>query len=483
MPKKPGCGMQDRHDTCGELSATQGKPIIGAEVESSVGVSLNSRTKRFGVTTLGCKVNTFESEFISQTLSADGWQAVGNRDFADLYIINTCTVTGEADRQARQEVRRAIRRNPHALVVVTGCYAQMNPQACAKIPGVDLVLGNDRKLNIHRLLPDLERGQLSKVMVGDLDRQVSLPDALVSGLHGHTRAFVQVQQGCNQGCTFCIIHRARGPGRSLHPELVRRQFQRLVVNGYKEVVVCGIDLGSYGDDLVDGVHQHGLAGLLADLLQTEGDFRIRLSSIDPAHIDDALIGSLQSDPRLCRHLHLSLQSGNTLLLKRMKRRYSADFVYDRIRTLRQRVPHLVLSADIMVGFPTETEDQFLDTENMVRDLEIAFPHVFCYSERAGTPAARIPSQWQVPPAIRRQRAKRLRHQAFLVRARLLRSRIGEVHRVLIEGGGKPPPGYQRARAADYLTAYVPAEVHELGRWRQVRYEGVHGDGLIARRMA
>jgi threonylcarbamoyladenosine tRNA methylthiotransferase MtaB len=456
---------------------------MGEGVESSFGVACKSRVKRFGITTLGCKVNTFESEFISHTLSAAGWKAVGNREVADLCIINTCTVTGEADRQARQEVRRVIRRNPDALVVVTGCYAQMKPEACAKIPGVDLVLGNSRKLDIHRLLPDLEQRRLSKVMVGDLDQQVSLPDALVSGLHGHNRAFVQVQQGCSQGCTFCIIHRARGPNRSLPPELVRRQVQRLVFNGYKEVVVCGIDLGSYGDDLVDSGCQYGLAGLLADLLKTEGDFRIRLSSIDPAHIDDALIGSLQSDPRVCRHLHLSLQSGSTLILKRMKRRYSAEFVYDRVRILRRRVPELVLSADIMVGFPTETERQFRDTENMVCDLGIAFPHVFCYSERAGTPAARIPSQWQVPPAIRRQRAKRLRYKASLIRARLLRSRIGEVHRVLIEGGGTPPAGYQRARAADYLTVYAPDGADELGRWRQVRYESVHGDGLIARPMA
>lgn len=441
------------------------------------------RGKRFGVTTLGCKVNSFESEFIRQSLSAAGWEPVGHRAGADLYIINTCTVTGEADRQARQEVRRAIRRNPDALVVVTGCYAQMNPQACASIPGVDLVLGNDRKLDIRRLLPDLEHCRVSKIMVGDLDRQVSLPDALVSGLDGHTRAFVQIQQGCDQGCTFCVIHRARGPSRSLHPDLITRQVQRLVLNGYKEIVICGIDLGAYGDDLADDGRAYGLASLLNDLLKTEGDFRLRLSSIDPVHIDDALIDLLESDPRFCRHLHLSLQSGNTLILKRMKRRYSAEFVYDRIGTLRRRIPDLVLSADIMVGFPTETEDQFRDTDNMVRDLKIAFPHVFPYSNREGTPAARIPSHRQVPVVIRRQRARRLRHSATVIRGRLLRSRVGETHRVLIEGGGKAPAGYQRARSAHYLTVYTPAVSDEIGGWRYVRYENVHGDGLIARRMA
>ena len=212
-----------------------------------VGASGSRRGKRFGITTLGCKVNTFESEFIRQALGAAGWEPAGHQDAADLYIINTCTVTGEADRQARQEVRRAVRRNPDAMVVVTGCYAQMNAQACAHIPGVDLVLGNDRKLDVLRLLRDLEHGQFSKIMVGDPEQQVSLPGALVSGLHGHTRAFVQIQQGCSQSCTFCVIHRARGPSRSLPPDLVRRQVRRLVLHGYKEVVICGIDVGVLGD--------------------------------------------------------------------------------------------------------------------------------------------------------------------------------------------------------------------------------------------
>ncbi len=452
---------------------------VGASVETSS----DRRKKCFGVTTLGCKVNTFESEFISHALRGQGWEAVAGDDAADLYVVNTCTVTGEADRQARQEVRRAIRRNPDAFVVVTGCYAQMNPEACARIPGVDLVVGNDRKLQIHRLLPALTRSSMPKVMVGDVDHQVSLPDALVSGMGGQTRAFIQVQQGCNQACTFCIIHRARGPSRSLPPALVKRQVERLVLNGYKEVVLCGIDLGSFGDDLAGSECLRGVAGLLADLKEIDGDFRIRLSSIDPVHIDDALICSLESDPRICRHLHLSLQSGSTLILKRMKRRYTADLVYDRVTTLRRRIPGLVLSADILVGFPTETEDQFRATENMVQELEIAFPHVFPYSQRAGTPAARIPAQRHVPPALRRQRAERLRHKASIIRARLLRRRIGEVHRVLVEGGGKSPVGYQRARAADYLTVYSPGGADQMGCWHQVRYEGIHGDGLIARRMA
>ncbi len=187
--------------------------------------------RRVAVSTLGCKVNAFESELIAQHLGADNWNRVNARESADLYVINTCTVTREAERQARQEVRRAIRQNPEAMVVVTGCYAQMEPEACADIPGVDLVVGNGSKLDIRALLPKYQRGELPKVLVDDLDEHISLPSELLTGFDGHTRAFAQVQQGCNQGCTFCIIHRARGPSRSLPPTQIKRQIECLLLNG------------------------------------------------------------------------------------------------------------------------------------------------------------------------------------------------------------------------------------------------------------
>jgi threonylcarbamoyladenosine tRNA methylthiotransferase MtaB len=438
--------------------------------------------RRVGVATLGCKVNVFESEVITEALRGEAWDVVDFRESADLYVVNTCTVTGEADRQARQQVRRAVRRNPDALVVVTGCYAQIAPEACAAIPGVDLVLGNDRKLDVHRLLPQLERGELPRVLVGDVDGQVSLPEHLVSGCEGHTRAFVQVQQGCDQGCTFCIIHRARGPNRSFAPTLVKRQVERLVLNGYREIVICGVDVGGYGRDLPSTASGPlTLAGLLRELAAIGEDFRIRLSSIDPSHIDDELIELLAAEPKLCPHLHLSLQSGNTLILKRMKRRYDADLVYERVGRLRAAVPDLVIGADVLVGFPTESEAAFADTLAMLGELQIAFPHVFVYSARTGTPAARIPRQ--VPHPERKARAERVRQLAGELQAGLLASRIGRSARVLVESGGNPPPGHQRARAADYLTAYVPAGSAEEGEWLDVEYTGVTDGGLIARRWA
>ncbi len=438
--------------------------------------------KRVGITTLGCKVNTFESELIGETLQTRDWVLVPNTQFADLYLINTCTVTREADRQARQEVRKAVKRNPDALVVVTGCYAQMDAQACANIPGVDLVLGNDRKLDLHELMPALQAGALPKVMVGDLDEHVSLPKQLLTTYESQTRAFVQIQQGCNQGCTFCIIHVARGPSRSLAPSLIKRQVQRLVLNGFPEIVICGVDLGSYGEDLGVADTHFDLVDLLTELLALEhapdNPFRIRLSSIDPHHISDRLIDLIAQEPRLCPHIHLSLQSGDTLILKRMKRRYSADQVRERIMALRAKVPKLVMSADVMVGFPTETPEQFANTQAMVRDLQIAFPHTFSYSERDGTPAARIPLDKQVPVAERKQRNAALRKTGESIKRALLASRLGHEAFVLPERPAKEG-NYTLCRAEDYLAVLVPSKQVKKGRWIKVKYSGIQADKLLA----
>ena len=451
---------------------------VMAQAEPSVAAD----AKRVGITTLGCKVNTYESELIAETLKTQNWAVVPNTESADLYLINTCTVTREADRQARQEVRKAIKRNPEALVVVTGCYAQMDPDACASIPGVDLVLGNDRKLDVHALLPQLEQGELPQVLVGDLDEHVSLPDSILTGFEAHTRAFVQIQQGCDQGCTFCIIHVARGPSRSLPPSLIKRQVQRLVLNGYPEVVICGVDLGSYGEDLQTTEAKFDLVDLLQELLALECDpnnpFRIRLSSIDPHHITDRLIELWATEPRICPHMHLSLQSGNDLILKRMKRRYSAQQVRDRIAKLRTVMPQLVISADVMVGFPTETEAQYMDTEDLVREIEVAFPHTFSYSERDGTPAARIPADRQVPVPERKERNQRLRVAAEPIQAALRASRLGQSAWVLPEKKAQKP-GFMMCRAEDYLAVLVPETQVEQGKWVKVVYKAIENEFLVA----
>ena len=431
---------------------------------------------RIAVSTMGCKVNTFESELIVQKL-APSYERVAEVEQADVYLINTCTVTVEADRQARQQVRKAIRANPNAWVIVTGCYAQINPEACSEIPGVDLVVGNSKKLDIPSLLEPLYKGELPPVMVGDLDSEISLPDQLVSGFDGRSRAFVQIQQGCDQGCTFCIIHTARGPNRSFEPTLIRRQAERLVMNGYREIVICGVDIGSYGSDFDS---DFDLVDLLKGLVEIDGDFRLRLSSIDPVHLTDRLAALMAESDKLCPQLHLSLQSADTLILKRMKRRATRDLLYDRVSVFRQRVPDLVLSADILVGFPTESEAHFAATLDAVTDLSIPFPHVFPYSPRQGTPAARIPRQ--VPKAVRKSRAALVREAGQREWQRVASRLIGSRQRLLVEGSESDDQECLMGRAANYFRVEFRAGETVQGDWQDVEIIDVGDNCLIARRV-
>jgi len=434
----------------------------------------------FATTTLGCKVNLFESGLIGHSLQNIDWQQVEHTDRADLYIINTCTVTSEADRQARQTVRRLIRQNPQSLIVVTGCYAQISPDACAEIPGVDLVLGNDRKLDLYQLLPDLLQGKLPPVLVGDLNEHVSLPQDIIETVEGHTRAFVQVQQGCNQGCTFCIIHTARGPSRSFPITLIKRQIERLVLNGYREIVLCGVDIGSYGENLNADGQQYNLAKLLQEVCRLDGNFRLRISSIDPSYLDAELIDVLASEKKICPHFHLSLQSGNTLILKRMKRRYTAEQMYERVGELSRRIPDAVYGADIMAGFPTESEQACTDSVAMIERLGIAFPHVFSYSDRPGVPAERIPNQ--VPHALRKQRSRQLIEAGERVRQDLFRQLLEKRANatVLVEKQDKEHALWSTGRSAEYLPIIIQGAAFEPGNLINVQITGVDGARLIAR---
>ncbi len=452
-----------------------------------------STERRVAFPTLGCKVNVFESELLAEKIIAQRYRRVSPTEPADLYVINTCTVTAEADRQARQLVRRAVRQNPAARVVVTGCYAQMSPQTCADIPGVDLVVGNSQKLDIPILLDALYRGELPPVLLKDIDKEISLPSQLLQGFEGHSRAFVQIQQGCNQGCTFCIIHTARGPNRSFSPTMIKRQCQRLIMNGYGEIVLCGVDIGSYGSDFENG--EMGLTALLCSLLETDadmdGNYRLRLSSIDPAHITDEFIDLLSRHPKICPQLHLSLQSANTLILKRMKRRATKALIYERVASLRTALPDLVLSADILVGFPTESEAHFSDTLNAIDELEIAYPHVFRYSPREGTPAARIPTQ--VPMSIRKHRAKAIRDAGESVWNRVAKRQIGQHKTVLVESANKSANKVMLGRAANYFTVEFCEPVQSAGtdengrenqgcRWVDVAITGVGDKVLLGRKL-
>jgi threonylcarbamoyladenosine tRNA methylthiotransferase MtaB len=339
------------------------------------------------IVTFGCRLNAYESEIIRGHTAA----------LSDTVIVNTCAVTAEAERQARQAIRRAARERPGARIVVTGCAAQIDPQAWRDLPGVDRVLGNDEKLKSESWAPG-SSGAVSDIMAA---RQTAAH--LVTGFAGRTRAFVQVQQGCDHRCTFCIIPFGRGPSRSVPVGAVVAQVRTLVEAGYQEVVLTGVDIASYGPDLPGSPT---LGQLVRRLLALVPELpRLRLSSLDPAAIDEALWRLIGEEQRLMPHLHLSLQAASDLILKRMKRRHlraDAAAAIGRARALR---PGIAIGADLIAGFPTETEALFAETLQFVTEAELPFLHVFPYSERPGTPAARMPA---VPHRLRRERAARLR---------------------------------------------------------------------------
>lgn len=428
------------------------------------------------IETLGCKVNLFESEYISSQLQSLP-RAKINSHGKDVCIVNTCTVTREADRQSRQAIRRVIRKNPDSTIIVTGCYAEMHADECASIQGVDYVVPGSRKLQIPQLIA-------GEVDIDDLasssknEDSTLMPELAVTGFDSRTRANLQVQQGCDNGCTFCIIHKARGPSRSIAPTTVLRQVESFVEQGFAEIVICGIDLGSYGDDLEIGSNfDMNLAELTSELAERHSDTRFRLSSIDPAHITSKLVSVIERFDNICPHIHLSLQSASPIILKRMKRRYQPDDVYAAVAALRTVRSDLVLSADIMAGFPTETESDFEMTKSAIYDLEIAYPHVFAYSERDGTPAARIPKQ--VPPQVRKSRARLLRHAGDAVRQKVLSSYVGKSAEVLTECRVRHTNSMlYRARLSNYLPVYFESKHDVSGRFMELKLTDLHHDGLL-----
>ncbi len=363
------------------------------------------------ILTFGCRLNAYESEVMRGHAAA----------LCDTVIVNTCAVTAEAERQARQAIRRVARERPGARIVVTGCAAQIDPAAWARQPGVDRVLGNADKLKPESWAPGAS-GAVSDIMAA---RETAAH--LVTEFAGRARAFVQVQQGCDHRCTFCIIPFGRGPNRSVPVGAVVAQVRALVEAGYHEAVLTGVDIASYGADLPGAPRLGQLVRRLLVLVPELS--RLRLSSLDPAAIDDDIWRLLADEPRLMPHLHLSLQAGSDLILKRMKRRHlraDAAAAIARARTLR---PGIAIGADLIAGFPTETEALFRETLDFVTDAELPFLHVFPYSERLGTPAARMPS---VPVATRRERASRLREAGREGARRFLASQLGRTISVLTE---------------------------------------------------
>ncbi len=376
------------------------------------------------VITFGCRLNIYESEVMRSQAEAAGLN--------NAILVNTCAVTGEAVRQARQAIRRARRDNPHARIIVTGCAAQTEKQTFAEMAEVDAVLGNEEKLKAasYRALPDFGVSAEEKLRVNDIMSVRHTAPQMVRHIDGHVRAFIQVQNGCDHRCTFCIIPYGRGNSRSVPMGAVVDQARNLVDSGYREIVLTGVDATSYGADLPG----EPTLGLLAKTLlkQVPDIRRLRLSSIDSIEVDRHLMDLIADEPRFMPHLHLSLQHGDDMILKRMKRRHLRADALRFIEDVRRLRPEISFGADMIAGFPTETEDMFENSVRLAEEAEIAHLHVFPYSPRAGTPAARMP---QLDRALIKDRAARLRATGQMLHQRHLDKMVGTRQWLLVENNG------------------------------------------------
>jgi threonylcarbamoyladenosine tRNA methylthiotransferase MtaB len=403
------------------------------------------------VITFGCRLNAYESEVVRARAAEDG--------LTDAVVFNTCAVTAEAVRQARQAIRKARRARPGARLIVTGCAAQIDPDAFAAMPEVDQVLGNGLKTRAGAYLPDPDA---PRVRINDIMSVQETAGHLIDGLKDRARAYVEIQNGCDHRCTFCIIPYGRGNSRSCAAGDVVEQVRRLAAAGFAEVVLTGVDLTSWGADLPGAPN---LGQLVARILKLVPELqRLRLSSIDAAEIDADLLRCLAEEPRLAPHLHLSLQSGDDLILKRMKRRHSRADAVRLVEQVRAARPDTAFGADLIAGFPTETDEAFANTLALVADCDLAYLHVFPYSARPGTPAARMP---KVAGAVVKARAERLRAEGDLALRRHLDRQVGRTVDALVEREGL-------ARAADFTEIALDTTPAAPGAIAQVRLTGHDG---------
>ena len=412
--------------------------------------------RRVAFHTLGCKVNQYDTQAMQDKFIEKGYEVAEFSDFADVYVINTCTVTSLGDRKSRQMIRRANRLNPHGVIAVVGCYAQTAPEEILDIPGVNLVLGTrDRNRIVEFVEMAINTGQAING-VQDIMEVKEFEEMPISSYEEKTRAALKIQEGCDHYCSYCIIPYARGTVRSRKPEDILDQIHSLLDAGFEEFVLTGIHVASYGKDL-DGVN---LLSLIKDMEAIEGIKRIRLGSLEPTLLTEDFIKTVKDIPKLCRHYHLSLQSGNDLTLKRMNRRYNTRQYREIVDRLRTYIPNVAITTDIMVGFPGETEEEFKGTIDFVEDIAFSRIHVFKYSPRQGTPAARYKDQ--VPENTKEIRSQELISLGKKLESDYLKSFIDKKELVLFEEESKRNKGYYEGYTDHYVRVAVEDDERLIG---------------------
>ena len=429
--------------------------------------------KKVALHNLGCKVNAYETEAMQEILEQNGYEIVPFEEKADAYIVNTCSVTNMADKKSRQMLHRAKKMNPEAVVIAAGCYVQSAGEELLKDTSVDILIGNNEKVNLPSILENWEK-EHNPLHVHDLTREHTYEELTLSHTAGHTRAFMKIQDGCNQFCTYCIIPYTRGRVRSRRLSDIVAEAGRLAENGYQEVVLTGIHLDSYGTDLEE--HEN-LLTVIQEIAKIDGIKRIRLGSLEPRIMTEEFVAGLAAEEKLCPHFHLSLQSGCDATLKRMNRRYSAEEFRQCCERLRRHFDDPALTTDVIVGFPGETEEEFTATVEFLKDICFYETHVFKYSRRKGTKADRMPDQ--IPEQIKNQRSDVLLALTEKNSGEYRKKLLGRTVKVLMEeestiGGTTYLAGHTR----EYVKVAVAPETAAAGEIIDVKVTGLMKDMVL-----
>lgn len=422
--------------------------------------------KKIAFVTLGCKVNLYDSEAMAELFSEKGYEIVDFEDRADVYVINTCTVTNLGDKKSRQMIRRARRKNENAVIVATGCYAQVSPEDVAEIEGINIVIGTKDRAKVVEIVEqyNAEKGVFNAV--SDIKGEKTFERLKVSNLKDRTRAFIKIQEGCNRYCTYCIIPYARGPVRSRLPEDIIDEVKVLAENGFKEVVLTGIHVASYGADLGSIT----LADIIEKVHQVEGIERIRFSSMEPKAVDSAFVERMAKLPKVCEHYHLSLQSGSNNTLKKMNRRYTAEEYEQACERLRNAFKDVAITTDIIVGFPTETEEDFKESYDFADKVKLSKIHVFPYSPKTGTPAAKMKPQ--IAPDVKNERSHKMLELSDRLNREFMSRYIGHNMEVLFE---RKEGEYYEGHTRNYIKVLCKSNEEISNRLINVRLTGIAGE--------
>lgn len=431
------------------------------------------KEKKVAFYTLGCKLNFSESSTIARTFQSEGFNRVGFDEKADIYVINTCSVTDNADKRFKTIVRSALKLNEKAFLIAIGCYAQLKPEELAKVDGVDLVLGATEKFKVTDYLNDLSKNEIGEVHSCEIDEADFYVGSYSIG--DRTRAFLKVQDGCDYKCTYCTIPLARGISRSDTLENVLGNAKKISEKGIKEIVLTGVNIGDYGKgELSNKNHEHTFFELVEALDKINGINRIRISSIEPNLLKNKTIQFVARSNRFVPHFHIPLQSGSDHLLKLMKRRYQSELYLDRVDQIKKVMPNACIGVDVIVGFPGETDELFLETYNFLNDMDISYLHVFTYSERPNTEAVKMDDV--VPKAVRAKRSKMLRGLSVKKRRAFYENQLGKEFTVLFEGENKG--GFIHGFTENYVKVKTPWNPELINTIHQIKLTTIDEDGIV-----